>query len=75
MVFEAYDEDPNEADFLCGTKPFPLFRIYERCREEAGSTRTKEAKIEENLLFYDEYNEYFGSIDIEYAVLPYSTIT
>jgi len=48
----------------------PLFRIYERCRNTAQSTGTKEVKIKENLLFYDDKEKYFGSIDIEYAVLP-----
>ena len=32
IVFEAYDEDVSEAEFLCCSMPIPLFKVYQDCR-------------------------------------------
>jgi len=32
LVFEAYDEDPASAEFLCCSKAMSLYSLYEGCR-------------------------------------------
>ena len=74
LLFEAYDEDLTEAEFLCGSKPFPLFQIYERCRGRAVTSGEEGAVVTENLPLYDARKRQFGTVDIAYSVIARSAL-